>query len=121
VTAAALDAMVGLPALVNLSAYRGDAWSQPFRFLRDDEPLDLSGYTAAAECRSPGDEVFPMVATLGEDAGTVVLAFPSGEFPPPRDYRYDIELTDDAGTVTTWVAGRLRVRRDVTNERNNLG
>lgn len=117
----ALDATVGLPALVNLTAYRGDAWSQPFRFLRDANPLDLSGYTVAAACRSPGDEVFPMVATVGEDEGTIALAFPAGEFPPPRDYRYDIELTDANGTVTTWVAGRLRVRRDVTNERNDLG
>lgn len=113
---AALDASPGLPVTVNLTVYRGDGWTQPFRFLRGEAPLDLSGYTAAATCRSPGGEAVPMVATIGEDAGTVVLAFATGAMPDPRDYRYDIELTDGAGGVTTWVAGRLRLARDVANE-----
>jgi hypothetical protein len=120
VSSAALDTAVdvapGLPVTANLTCYRGDSWTQTFRLLTDGVPVDLAGYTLAAECRNNSDERYPLAAYPGADPGEVTIAFPAGEYVDPGDYRYDLELTDTAGVVTTWVTGRMNVRRDVTNE-----
>lgn len=111
----------GLPVVVDLAAYRGDTWSQQFRLLTGETPTDLTGVTLAASCRGKlGAPSFALVATVEGDPvdGTVTLSLPPGGEVPYGRYDYDLEATtgDEAGTVTTWVRGQLRVDRDVTNE-----
>lgn len=104
----------GLPAVWDIDAYRGDSWSQTFRFLRGDEPVDLSGATVEAWARGgSGADPIPLVVVLGAP-GEVSIQFPVDGL-PWQTYLYDVEVTQD-GVVQTWVRGKLRVVRDVTNE-----
>jgi hypothetical protein len=110
---ATVTADPGLPVAVNLNAYEGDSWSQMFRLLRAGAPVDLTSAIVRSECRSPSGDVYAMQCSSPDPTnGEVVLALPDVE---PADYAYDIEVTD-GGIVTTWITGRLRVRRGVTNE-----
>jgi len=104
-----------LPAVVNLTAYRGDSWQQPF-VLKDSagNPVDLTNSTAAAWAtpnqNGGGHIVLPV--TVGPDPGTVTLGLPPSA--PAGAYQYDLELTN-IGVVTTWIRGRLIVEQDITN------
>lgn len=106
--------MSDLPATVDLRAYRGDSWTQTFRFLADGAPVDLSD-AGAVECWcARHGEHFTMPATGNADGVvTIELPVPAAEF-DAGSYVYDVEVTKD-GTVTTWVRGRLTVEQDVTN------
>jgi hypothetical protein len=106
-----------LPAKVNLRFYRGDSWQQTFRLLQDDVPLDLTAMTIASQARGTTQEVFDLVALAVGDPtqGVVQLERPTGGLPTDI-YDYDIELTDPGNVVTTWIAGRMKLSRDVTNE-----
>lgn len=112
--ATATEQVEGLPVIWNLEAYRGDSWSQTFRFLRGDVPVDLSGASVEAWARNGvnGDSA-PLVVVLGAP-GEITLQLPPDGLPWQR-YAYDVEVTQ-AGVVQTWVRGRLTVTRDVTNE-----
>lgn len=106
------------PLVVNLTTYRGDTWSQEFRFLKGGSPVDLTDVTLESSCRSQLGEHYPMpVTVLGDPSeGRVALSVADWDDVPPGDHSYDIEATDSTGVVTTWVRGRMRVLRDVTNE-----
>jgi len=109
--------MAALPAIVNLDAYRGDTWSQAFRFSSGGVAEDLSAATVASKARArvgaPSAEYdLPVTVTDAAD-GQVAIGLPA-ESIPAGDYDYDVEVAN--GKVTTWVRGRLRVHRDVTNE-----
>ena len=109
---------MSVPLVVNLETYRGETWTQLFRFTHDGMPVNLTGFTFHSECRSQLGEAYPMpVTVVGDPAeGTVALSIGDWEEVPPGDHSYDIEAVDSAGVVTTWVRGRMRVVRDVTNE-----
>jgi hypothetical protein len=102
-----------LPVTVLLSAYRGDSWSQRFRFLRDSTPVNLSSATVEAQAQRGGVYSDLVVTIVEPTDGMIALALPSGGLAPAL-YDYDIEVTDQ-GVVTTWVRGKLTVDRDVTN------
>jgi hypothetical protein len=106
-----------LPAKVNLVVYRGDSWQQTFRLLQDDLPLDLTAMTIQSQARGTTQEVFDLVALAVGDPtqGVVQIERPTDGLPADL-YDYDLELTDPGNVVTTWIAGRLKVSRDVTNE-----
>jgi hypothetical protein len=106
-----------LPAKVNLPVYRGDSWQQTFRLLQGDEPLDLTSMTIASQARGTTQEVYDLVAVpVGDPSqGVIQLERPTDDLPADL-YDYDIELTDPGNVVTTWIHGRLKVSRDVTNE-----
>jgi hypothetical protein len=104
-----------LPSKVDLACYRGDTWSQQFRFLADGDPIDLSGYEFASWCRSNAGEVYLMAVVVESDPGLVTLSIRDWDEVRPGDYIYDLEAADE-DDVQTWVQGRLRVHRDVTNE-----
>jgi hypothetical protein len=106
-----------LPAKVNLLVYRGDSWQQTFRLLQDDVPLDLTDMTIASQARGTTRQVYDLVAIpVGDPAdGILQLGRPTGGLPVDL-YDYDIELTDPGNVVTTWIAGRMQLARDVTNE-----
>lgn len=114
--AVATQPVESLPVVWDLEAYRGDSWSQTFRFLRGGEPVDLSAATVEAWARNGVDgNVTPLVVVLLDAAdGQVTIQLPL-EGLPWQSYAYDVEVTQD-GAVQTWVRGRLKVVRDVTNE-----
>ena len=103
---------MSLPAVVDLSAYRGDTWAQTFRFLIAGEPVPLDTATVAAEARKFDGEVVPLVVSKGEP-GEVTLGLPEDGL-DCGSWTYDLEVSD-GGAVTTWVRGTLTVAPDVTN------
>jgi hypothetical protein len=105
-----------LPIQVNLACYRGDTWAQQFRFLADGQPLDLSGYTFQSWCRSSSGELYVMAVVVESDPGTITLSIADWDAIGPGSHAYDIEAQHPAGQITTWLHGKLRVYRDVTNE-----
>jgi hypothetical protein len=103
-----------LPTRVDLSAYRGDTWSQTFRFKHDTTPVDLTGATVAAWAQPlyTGAVVFLTVTIRDPIAGEVQIALgPDGL--PAGSYTYDVQVTI-ATVVTTWVRGTLTVTADIT-------
>ena len=106
---------MSLPVVYDLHVYRGDTWSQGFRFLLDGEPLDLTTATVESEARAKDETTTALEVTVEDDAdGRVRLTLPEASL-PVGNYRYDIEVAEN-GSVTTWVRGALKVERDVTNE-----
>lgn len=107
--------MSQLPVIVNLKAYRGDTWSQEFRFKSGpDTPFDLTGATVRSQARSrkqTGATVELIVATDDPD-GSVTIALPDDAVADVYDY--DVQVTDADGEVTTWVRGQMSVAQDVT-------
>lgn len=105
-----------LPFVQNLSVYRGDTWSQTFRFLdADGQPHDLSGSTVVSEARPiKGGANIDLVTIAPNGTGEVTLKLPP-EGLNPGDYEYDIEETKGTD-VQTWVRGLLHIQRDVSNE-----
>lgn len=101
------------PARINLTCYHGDSWSQSFRFLAGDQPLDLSGLTARAQARDSLGQTSDLAASILAEPGTIQIALPEGGLPADT-YDYDLELEDPAGAISSWVRGKLRIERDVT-------
>ena len=107
--------VAAVPATINLTVYRVDTWTQGFRFLTDTTPVDLTGLTIQAQARDSLDNTSSLVVTITDPTdGTLKLSLPTGGLPADL-YSYDIEV-DDAGAITSWVRGKLRIERDVTNE-----
>jgi hypothetical protein len=108
--------MAELPVTCNLKAYRGDTWSQTFRFVYAGAPLDLTGATVACWATTARDVPATLPCAVGTPAtdGMVTITMPIPELGPGA-YSYDVEVVDSSGAVTTWVRGRLQVEQDVTN------
>jgi hypothetical protein len=104
-----------LPATIDLSAYRGDSWAQPFRLKQGTTPVNLSGATIKSEARAMNGVKYNLPVQVDDPVnGQLQIRLPSGSL-PPAPYDYDIEVTI-SGVVTTWVRGRLTVDEDVSNE-----
>lgn len=103
-----------LPVDVPLDAYRGDTWAQTFRLLEGETPLDLSGATVASWARRFDGSHETMLVTVNGTPGEITIAQPAGGL-DCGSWKYDLEVTDAAGGVTTWVRGTLTVAPDVTN------
>jgi len=101
-----------------LDIYQGDDQAWTVTVLQNNQPADLTGYTAAAQIRSDYADLdatvdAPMAATITGNlvvvsvgrAATVKLA---------GGYFWDLQLTASDGTVTTVLAGPVRVTREVT-------
>jgi hypothetical protein len=104
-----------LPVNADLLAYRGDTWSQTFRFSRSGQPVDLTGATVEAWAASSEGITIDLVVSVNGPEGLVTIAFPANTIVPAGKYGYDVEVTATDGTVTTWVRGQITVRPDVTN------
>jgi hypothetical protein len=104
-----------LPAMVNLTAYRGDTWAQTFRLKRESVPVDLTGAVIESWARSGvnGAITHLVVTVTDAAAGEFQLSYdPAGL--ASASYSYDVEVTQD-GVITTWIRGTLTVTADVTN------
>lgn len=107
-----------LPVRADLHAYRGDTWAQTFTLLDDPgTPHDLTGASVEAWMFSEQTrEVEQLLVSTVDAAGSVSISFPAnGDSPAAGSYRYDLEVTEIDGRVTTWVCGKITVRQDVTN------
>lgn len=101
----------------DLSFVRGDAWTHTVRFVDGEgDPLDVSGFTFAAQVRRRWSS--------GLVAEFTVTVDPSGDFvtlrvdPPdsevePGVYRWDLER-QQGGSPLTLLAGKLTVVGDIT-------
>jgi hypothetical protein len=105
---------MGLPVDVRLVAYRGDSWSQHFRFLRDSVPVDLTDATVESWARADAEVVELQVDVDDPASGTVAISAPADGL-AAQTWDYDVEVTESGGDITTWVRGTLTVRPDVTN------
>ena len=103
---------MALPAVVDLTAYRGDTWSQTFRFLEAGAPVDLTNATVASWAKTFDGSHVELIVEKG-DPGEVTIELPA-EGLDCGAWAYDVEVTDGED-VTTWVKGTLTVEGDVTN------
>ena len=102
------------PAVINVRAYHGDSWSQTFRFLDNNLPVDLTGATVESHARGTLADTTPLTVTvLDPTDGQIQIGPPGGGLEPDR-YTYDVQV-DQAGGVRTWVSGWLRVYADITD------
>lgn len=111
------------PATLDLYIYPGDTGDLLFEIADDDtgDPVDLSGasvlFQARATPRSDTAIIDLSTATSGiavdGPAGEITITIPSTEDHAGAVMYYDLEITA-AGTVTTYIAGRIHWRRDVS-------
>ena len=105
----------------NLVVNAGSDFSQSFNLVESDDsgPLNLSGFTVAAQFRKHAG------STSKHDFTTNVLNAPAGELlislsasasnvPKPGRYVYDIVITNAAGEKTRVVEGSVLLREGVT-------
>jgi hypothetical protein len=103
-----------LPATVDLASYQGDTWTQTFRFLAGDQPIDLTTIELTAAARDRWDRLTPLTVTVTDAAdGTIQLSLPQGGLPSGL-YEYDIQSDDELAAIATWVRGGLQITEDVT-------
>lgn len=105
-----------LPVTVDLKAYRGDTWRQVFHLKEDGAAKDLTDATVESQARSRKDKSLSTLITEIPDPanGEIAIGLPAMSL-VVGDYDYDVEITIGE-VVTTWIKGKLKVVRDVTNE-----
>lgn len=111
-----------------MTHYRGDGL-QPFqfRFMQDDEPIDLSSSTAIMQMRMPnlnrrGKIIWEFDSqstdpkkklTLTSDGLLIFPTFNDWDI-PANSYIYDLQITDGNGFVRTFIQGEWKVNQDIT-------
>jgi len=106
----------------DINVYQGDDWAGVVTVLdANDSPANLTGYTPAAQVRlNPGTPVLvEMLAAVAADptTGVINLAMTSSDTAPLScNYLWDMQVTDNAGVVTTLISGRVLVTQDITRE-----
>lgn len=107
------------PGKVDLTAYRGDSFSQTLRFKTDAvTPEDLTGWSWVAQIREYADAAVPIaafdVACPAPLTGEVTLSLTTAAAALlPRVALWDLQGTNGT-TVLTRVYGQLTVTGDVT-------
>ena len=105
----------------NIVINAGSDFSQSFSLVESDDsgPLDLSGYTIAAQFRkhagSSSKHDFT-TALLDATNGELLISLSSSasNVPKPGRYVYDIVITNAAGEKTRVVEGSVLLREGVT-------
>lgn len=84
----------------------------------DDNPINLSGYTAAAQMRKHYTSVtsYAFTTSISPLIGVVTLSMSSNTTNsiPAGRYVYDCELTDSNGTISRLIEGIVTVTPGVT-------
>ena len=111
-------------AQTNLCICQGANLQQKFRWLIDNEPVDLSSYTARSMFRDTADSTTVALSltsaagtiSLGGVSGTVILSASAASTSAITAGRYvfDIELINSSGYVRRLVEGTATVTREVT-------
>jgi hypothetical protein len=105
------------PSTYALVLYRGDSYRWVFRFWLDPDktqPVDFTGVSARA-AMIVGSTVVPLACSLAlPNEITMTLEGATWSGIAPGSGRWDLELTDAGGWISTPLAGSVSVRADVT-------
>lgn len=112
------------PARVDLIIYQGATFSQPFTWLADGVPVDLTGYTAVTQIREHLTSVDVLAElttengghTLGGALGTVDYLIPADATAllPAVTAVYDTKLISPDGIVYRFAEGTMIISPQVT-------
>ena len=106
-----------MPAARNLSIYQGDTYSHVVSFIDADgaalDPADT--FTASIETTAGAAVATFTIGTGSAASGTITLSLTSSTTAgiSAGDYVWDLQGVT-GGTTTTYLAGRVRVRGQVT-------
>lgn len=111
------------PAGQSNAIYRGDTYTHVFRFTNEDEtPFviegDVSGQLRPARLSSATAAAPVAVFDVAVNANTITISLTPEQtlaLPAATTLYWDLQV-DNAGTVTTMVAGKVKVLDDVTRE-----
>jgi hypothetical protein len=106
-----------IPGSYDLLLYRGDTWARRFRLWQDDAmtlPVDLTGSTVAAEYRANTNDTNAVAFDCAVTDPNIVDVGWHTWVDCPLSGVWDMQVTFADGTITTYVAGRVRVTADVT-------
>lgn len=113
------------PVVHNLELYRGDTWTELFRFWDDDaktQPTDLSTATAAAQIRNTagGTLIVELNCVIGGvDDNEITVSLLPAQWAAMTAFTkavWDLQVTFSPTLVTTYVKGNVTVDPDVTVE-----
>lgn len=107
------------PGTYALSIYRGDDHAWRFLLWQDIErtlPVDLTGFTVKAEIRDRPSGMLIVPLDIAVTLPNIIDMGLSSEDSRdcPASGRWDLQLTDIAGWVSTVLAGPSRVTADIT-------
>jgi hypothetical protein len=109
-----------MPGAYSLNIYRGDTHAWRFTLWQDaakTQAVDLTGIAVKAEIRDkPAGTVIQAIAlnvTLPNIIDATLTAVITAQL--PRTGRWDLQLTDAAGWVSTILAGGVTVIGDITD------
>ena len=112
-----------IPGKYNITCPQGATFSQQLTWLIDNDPVDLTYYTARMQVREKYTSVIANLdlttenggITLGGNLGTISLLASASvtQALVPKDYLYDLEL-DSGGEVTRIIEGKFIVTPEVT-------
>jgi hypothetical protein len=111
-------------AQTNLCICQGSNLQQKFRWLIDDSPVDLTGYTARSMFRDTADSTTVALSltsadgtiSLGGVSGTIILSASAASTSAITAGRYvfDLEMVSSTGFVKRLVEGTATFTREVT-------
>jgi hypothetical protein len=108
-----------MPLNYDLEIYKGD-YVEVFVVVSDDndQPIDLSDYTAEASLKSNYDDSTPVdfTCTVTGVLGQVRIYLPStvSSTLTAGDYIWDFQVTNPDGDARTYIAGDVVVHNEVT-------
>jgi hypothetical protein len=111
------------PAKQDLTIYQGDDFRLRILFSASGAPVDMSGHSFAAQVRAgpvdanPDPPLASFTCTLSDPVGgELVLELPHSATAAlgATAKAWDLQSTDPAGKVTTYVSGAVAVTLEVT-------
>lgn len=108
--------------VANLTRRRGDTYPIDLSVVdTEGSPVDITGATfklTVSSEEAPTDTTGQLFQVAGSivnaAAGTVTFAPSASNTDAVGTYYYDIEMTDDAGVITTLVTGEFILLQDIT-------
>lgn len=120
----------GQPVKHNIKHKRNDDFTLPIRgFNKDGTPYDFSGHTFLLQIKKRATDDTSVVEipnasfTISQDSlgvtasvqNIVTIEHAGSNFDiNPREYQYDLQMTDGVGKVITFVEGIFEVTQDVS-------
>jgi len=112
-----------IPGKYNIVCPQGSTYVQQFTYAINNEPVDLTGYSARMQVREKYISKTAIISldstdgiVLGGEAGTIDVEISSivTELVPAKDYVYDLELVSSGNVVTRLIEGKFIVTPEVT-------
>lgn len=112
------------PGKYNFICPQGATFSQELTWKIDENPVNLSGYSARMQVRekhSSDTKILDLSSqdgdiTLGGSDGTILIEIPANDTESiiAKEYVYDIELISSSSIVTRIIEGKFIVTPEVT-------